>query len=69
MMDVYLCVIKDSDVLLICKTGTKCTSYVKPLLIAWELKCQFETLIFAHSHKHKSNCKGALQCFLIRVSI
>ena len=50
MMDVYLCVIKHSDVLLICKTGTKCTSYVKPLLIAWELKCQFETLIFAHSH-------------------
>ena len=33
MMDVYLCVIKHSDVLLICKTGAKCTFYVKHLCL------------------------------------
>ena len=37
MMDVYLCVIKHSDVLLICKTGTKCTSYVKHLCVKKKL--------------------------------
>ena len=26
-------------------------------------------IFFSHSHKHKSNCKGGLQCFLIRVKI
>ena len=36
----------------------------KPLLIAWELQCQYETENFGHSHKHESNCNRGLQWFL-----
>ena len=94
----YHCVIKPSDVLLVCKTARqelnvlmwsmqfcqKRTGFGRILdytlkakfslvffSLSWigSLRCQFEAHIFAHSHKHESNHKGGLQCFLVRVRI